>query len=137
MMKWHAIVPSIYHVYRDYVYVCDNGHIPHVLSLTVSSDTLPFDAIQKNNAGEYTCTATNSVQNQVKHASSSVTIDVICKYNWNCFGNFPWNQTSDVHRVSTLISDNVTLKLHNVTLTSKKPCQYNNKFEVTTFHKML
>ena len=33
----------------------------------------------------------------------------------------PWNQTSDVYRGSTF-NDKVTLTLHNVTLTSHKPC---------------
>ena len=42
----------------------------------------------------------------------------------NCLGQFreiPWNQTTDVHRGSTLItrSDNVKLMLYNMTLTSQ------------------
>ena len=42
--------------------------------------------------------------------------------NRNCLGQFheiPWNQTTDVHRGSTLI---MTLTLYNVTLMSQKPC---------------
>ena len=36
---------------------------------------------------------------------------------------------SDLRCTSTIYFDNVMLTLHNVTLTSQKPCQYNNKFE--------
>ena len=39
----------------------------------------------------------------------------------------PWNQTSNVHQGTTMYFDNVMLTLHNVILTSQKPCQHNNK----------
>ena len=39
-----------------------------------------------------------------------------------------WNPDSDVHRGSTF-TDNVTLTLYNMTLTSQKTNQYNNKFD--------
>ena len=47
--------------------------------------------------------------------------------NWNCLGQFrgirPRMYTSRVY------FDNVTLKSHNMTLTSQKPCLYNNQFD--------
>ena len=36
---------------------------------------------------------------------------------------------SDLGCTSRFYFDNVTLMSHNVTLTSQKPCQYNNKFD--------
>ena len=59
--------------------------------------------------------------------------------NWNCIGQFRGIRTRIFLRV---YFDNVTLALNNVTLTSQKPCQYNNKFyavkqTVTIFQKML
>ena len=36
---------------------------------------------------------------------------------------------SDLGCTSRIYFDNVTLTLHNVTLTSQKPYQYNNKFD--------
>ena len=40
----------------------------------------------------------------------------------------PWNSVeSDSGCTSRIYIDNVMLALHNVTLTSQKPCQHNNK----------
>ena len=40
----------------------------------------------------------------------------------------PWNYVeSDLGCTSRIYFDNVTLTLYNVTLTSQKPCQHNNK----------
>ena len=36
---------------------------------------------------------------------------------------------SDLGCTSRVYFHNVTLTSHNVTMTSKKPCQYNNKFD--------
>ena len=42
---------------------------------------------------------------------------------------------SDLGCTSRLYFDNVTLTSHNVTLTSQKPCQYNNKLERLTIQQ--
>ena len=44
--------------------------------------------------------------------------------NRNCLSN---SVKSDRGCTSRIFFDNVTLMLHNVTLTSQKPCQHNNK----------
>ena len=42
----------------------------------------------------------------------------------------PWNSMElDLGCTSRIYFDNVTLMLHNVTLTSQKPFQYNNNFD--------
>ena len=46
---------------------------------------------------------------------------------------------SDLGCTSKVHFDNVSLTSHNVTLTSQKPCQYNNNSETkrnNTFHKI-
>lgn len=51
------------------------------------TDTLIFDAIQKSDSGEYTCTASNVIQNQVKQSQSSTVVDVICKLIFQVYGS--------------------------------------------------
>ena len=41
--------------------------------------------------------------------------------------NFPYSLESDLGCSSRIYFDNVTMMLHNVTLTSQKPCKHNTK----------
>ena len=46
-----------------------------------------------------------------------------------------WNSVeSDLRCTSRIYFENVTLTLHNLTLTSQKPCQYNSKFDCSKQH---
>ena len=50
--------------------------------------------------------------------------------NRNCLVQFrEISVEPDLGCTSRIYFDNVTLTLHNLTLTSQKPCQYNNKFD--------
>ena len=50
----------------------------------------------------------------------------------------PWNFVeSDLRCTSRIYFDNMMLTLHNVTLTSQKPCQHNNKCDYSKKKKHL
>ena len=54
-----------------------------------------------------------------RSADTNISADMR-QHNWNCLRRFrgiPWNHTLNVHRGS-IYFDYVTLKLHNMTLTS-------------------